>query len=372
VADLGRSMRIESGETQAEKTGAMFDAFFDSAHKDHRHARSFKECYVNVTGDKNVTGVMANCDMALMRECLLDGSPMREALDSSTLTNVLGDSITRRMIALYQRGPNPYGDYRLLTGTPVPLNDFRINRRTRFGAYGDLPIVNEGAPYSPLTSPGDEQATYSAKKRGGTEEVTREMILNDDVGVIRFIPQKIADAAQRTLAKFVFDFLVTNPTIYDSIALFHASHGNLGSSAFDATQFNAARLAMLKQTELGSNDRLNIAPATIFVPLDLENTAADIFIRGTNLDPTFIQRMQMRVQAVWYWTDSNDWVVAADPSRVPMIEIGFIGGQEEPALFVQDLPNVGSMFSNDKMTWKVRHEYGGNVLDYRGLWKAVV
>jgi hypothetical protein len=30
------------------------------------------------------------------------------------------------------------------------------------------------------------------------------------------------------------------------------------------------------------------------------------------------------------------------------------------------------MFSNDQLTYKIRHIYGGNVLDYRGMHKAVV
>ena len=39
---------------------------------------------------------------------------------------------------------------------------------------------------------------------------------------------------------------------------------------------------------------------------------------------------------------------------------------------MQDLPNVGSMFSNGQITNKIRHIYGGSVLDYRGAYKAVV
>jgi len=57
---------------------------------------------------------------------------------------------------------------------------------------------------------------------------------------------------------------------------------------------------------------------------------------------------------------------------VPTIEIGFLNGREEPELFVQDEPTNGSMFSNDKITYKVRHIYGGAVLDYRGLQGNVV
>lgn len=88
----------------------------------------------------------------------------------------------------------------------VPLSDFRMQHRTRWGGYGDLPSVAEGADYQPLTSPTDEEATYKAGKKGGTEDVTLEMIKNDDVGAIRRIPTKLSRAAKRTLAKFVFDF----------------------------------------------------------------------------------------------------------------------------------------------------------------------
>jgi hypothetical protein len=39
----------------------------------------------------------------------------------------------------------------------------------RFGGYGNLPTVGQGAPYTALTSPTDEEATYAPAKRGGTE-----------------------------------------------------------------------------------------------------------------------------------------------------------------------------------------------------------
>ena len=38
----------------------------------------------------------------------------------------------------------------------------------------------------------------------------------------------------------------------------------------------------------------------------------------------------------------------------------------------KDNPTSGSMFTHDKLTWKIRHIYGGNVLDYRGMYGAIV
>lgn len=345
----------------------MMAAFFDPAHKDHRNVHSFKEAYIEITGDRLVTGRLDQCDRSRLAESV--GS-FREALDSTSFANVLGNSITRRMVADYNTA-SAYDVWRQLA-TTTPVSDFRSQDRTRFGGYGDLPAVAQGAAYAALASPTDEQATYAVSKRGGTENVTLEMIKNDDVGAIRQIPIKLSRSAKRTLGKFVLDFINTNPVIYDSVALFHASHGNLGTAALDAASFHAARLAMLKQAEAGSLDRLGIGPANVWVPADLEGAAHDLFARNTNLDKTFIQTLTPNIIPVWYWTDVNDWVATADKNDIPTIEIGFLDGREEPELFVQDNPSVGSMFTNDKLTYKIRHIYGGNVLDYRGMYKAVV
>lgn len=355
-------------ESRAEKVSTMLDAFFDPAHADHRNVNSFKECYIDITGDKRVTGRLENCDRTRLSESL--GLAFRESMDSAAFASVLGNSITRRMVAEYNAATDFQAWRQIASVTPV--NDFRSQERTRFGGYGDLPIVAEKAGYLAMTSPTDEKATYAVQKRGGTEDVTMEMIKNDDVGAIRRIPQKLGRAAQRTLAKFVFDFVRLNPVIYDTVALCHASHGNLGTAALDATSLAAGRLAMLKQTEKNSLDRLGIGPKTLLVSVDAQEGAVNLFNRSTNLDKTFIQENVLNIIPVWYWTDVNDWALVADPRDIPTLEIGFLDGREEPELFVQDSPTVGSMFSNDTLTYKMRHIYGGNVLDYRGFYKGVV
>lgn len=347
---------------------AMLDAFFNSAHKDHRSVQSFKECYIEITGDRRVTGDVQACDSSRLREAA--GRDFREAVSSSTFSNVLGAALHRQMIAEYNAAVEYDSWQRIATTSPIA--DFRTNERTRFGGYGDLPAVAENAAYTAATTPGDEKATYAISKRGYTETISIEAIANDDVGAIRRIPQKMGRAAKRTLAKFVFDFLRTNPTIYDTLALFHATHNNLFTTALDAAQLAIHRLAMLKQAELTSADRLGVTPRTLVVPPDLVETANNLFNRNTNNDKTFIQSMTMDIVSPWYWTDANDWCTVADPRDIPTIEVGFWNGDQEPQILVQDMPTVGSLFSNDQITYRIRHVYGGNVLDFRGMTKAVV
>lgn len=351
-------------EDRSVKVGEMLDNFFAGKERVH----SFKECYVEITGDRSLSGDLRQCDLSRLRESI--GARFVESLTSASWANVLGDSITRRMLADYAQETELQA-WRKICNV-VPVSDFRTQERTRIGGYGNLPAVAQGDPYAALTSPSDEKATYAVTKRGGTEDLTIEMIRNDDVGAIRRLPTELALAAANTLYEFVFDFIRTNPTIYDTKALFHADHGNLGTTALDAASFTAARLAMIQQVRAGSSKRLNIGPATVLVPFELQETAYNLFVRGQNLDKTFVQTINPEVIPVSYWTDANDWAAVADPRRIPTIEVGFLDGREEPELFVQDTPNVGSLFSNDKITYKIRHIYSGGVMDYRGLRKHVV
>lgn len=357
-------------EDRSVAISGMLDAFFDPAHKDHRAAGSFKECYIEITGDKRVSGRMQDCDLSRLRESV--GANFREALDSTSFAQVLGDAVTRRMQAIYT-GMTDLQAWRKVAQVGR-ANDFRTQHVGRIGGYGNLAIVAQGDPYPAMTSPSDDEATWAVAKRGGTESVTLEMIKNDDVRAIANIPREMALAAGNTLYEFVFDFFRTNPNAADGVALYHADHGNLFTAALDAAAFKAHRLAMQKMTRSGSAKRLATSPGSILVPFDLQDTAYDLFVRGTNNDKTFQQSLNPEVITVDYWTDATDFVTVAPQDKLPVLGIDFLDGREEPELFVQDNPSAGSMFTNDQVTYKIRHIYGGNLLvdAEKGTTKAVV
>jgi len=349
------------GETRVtvdslDKAGQYLDDFFEGK------VHSFKAAYQDITGDLRITGE------------LRDAKRLQAAIATTTFDQILGDSLTRRMVAEYNLAG--LDDWKKVV-TIVPLNDFRQQRRPRMGGYGNLPAVNQSGAYNALTSPADEEATYTPSKRGGTESITLETIRNDDVGVIRRIPIKLGRAAARTLYVFVFDFFATNPTLYDTVAFFHATHGNLATVALSKTQLQAGRLQIMKQTEAGSSEVLGIPPKYLLVPPDLEDSSFELTagpVSGliTLQSPDSVRRQTYETIVVKTWTDVNNWYLTCDPNDIPGIEIGFLDGRQDPELFVQDLPNVGSMFSNDQLTYKIRHIYGGAVVDYRGSQGNVV
>lgn len=363
VMGLGREPANAQASDTRTPAQQQLDDFFSG-----KWNGSFREAYINITGDTNVTGLSRHCDHSRLREAA--GDAFREAISAATFSDILGDSIARRMIEVYRQNPD-YNDWRDLVDV-VPVRDFRTQERGQMGGYGNLPAVAENGSYTALTSPGDEKATYAATKRGGTETVSLETIANDDVGVIRRIPQSLAVAAGRTLYEFVLDFLADNAAIYDTVALFHSSRGNLGTNALGATSFAAARLAMKTRTELSSGKRLGLTLRHLYVPSDLEEAAFDLFVRDTNQDETFVQSRKPRVHVVPHWTDVTNWFGTADRTEIPLIELGFFNGSEEPELFVQDNPTQGSLFSNDQIKYKIRHIYGAAVMNWRGFYGAIV
>jgi hypothetical protein len=344
--------------------------------------RSVKEMYQEITGDRYITGLLREATHLREMGQAQFGAMFHESMISTTLSDILYDAMHKKMIADY-RMPG-MEQWKLLVSDIVPVQDFRTNYRGRMGGYSDLPDVAERGDYLPLTSPGDEKASYAITKRGGTEDITIEMIANDDVGAVRKIPERLALAAKSTLFNFVMSLMTDNPTCtYDSAALFVAAgHANYSASglSLSAASLNTIRIAMRSQTPYGqTNIPLGIVPKFLWIPNELEdlanklcNAMVNLISNGTteNSDmPNLHHGIKPVVMDIW--TDADDFYVSG-PRENPMIELGFFQGREEPELFLQSAPTSGSMFLADKLTWKIRHIYGGHWLDHRNVYYSKV
>lgn len=373
-AGLAAPAQAKVTKESREKKVAALDAFWAGNYREGY--RSLKHAFQDFTGRRFAFDEDDN--KVILRESIgrFDSGDKRstESLESGTWDQVLGDSITRRMIKLYSQ-PS-LQNWRSIVSDVVPVNDFRDQKRERIGGYGILPTVNQGQPYQPLTSPTDEEALYRVLKRGGTEDLTLEMIANDDIGAVRNIPRLLGLAAAITLYRYVWDILVTNAaTSYDSTALFHANHNNTTAAALSQAALDASWVKMRQQSAYGDTTNiLSLEPKTLIVPTTLgpagyQLTKSAVAIPAASNDPADRPNMHQGLELIVidYWTDQNDWFLGADPQMCPTIEMGFYQGREDPELFTQSDPNVGSMFDADKVTYKIRHIYAGTPLDHRGL-----
>lgn len=319
-----------------------------------------------------------------------DHKRITESLGTADWAQVFADVFYLQMIKEYMASPD-YDNWRKVVSDIESVPDFRTRHWTRVGGYGDLASVAERGTYPTITSPGDEEVSYAVGKYGGIEDITMEMILGDRLAQVRKAPQRMAYAASRTLYKFVMNMVTTtNPTLdYDSTTLYHADHANTGTTALSVSGLDAVTIAMRSQTAFGQSQEIlgtRNKPKYLIVPNELEGRALRIlnpseayaaaiasgWDTDTGQDPQRFKGAGMEVIVYDQLTDATDWWVVADPMKVPTVVMGFLNGRTEPELFTQDQPNVGSMFTADKVSYKVRHIFGGDVQEHRSFYRQVV
>jgi hypothetical protein len=325
-----------------------------------------REAYVQITGDAAVHG-RVDPERSIIREA--------NEVTTAVLAEVVRNSMTKRLVRDYQGQPQ---DWRRFC-TIRAIRDFKTQDRIRLFDFSSLSTVAENATYPNLPWD-DARETYTPAKRGNLVVVTREMILNDDLDAVRKIPQKLAIAAGITINEFVAGLFTANAgagaTLSDGFPVFDATnHANAGTAALSSASLQAALVAMLKQTS-SAGKRLGIRPRFLLVPPDLLFTALVLvnstLAPGSNTNDVNVLRGALEVIAMPVFTDTNNWYLLTDPAQVETIEIGFVGGQETPELFVQDGPTTGAVFTNDAITYKIRWEFGGGWVDYRGAYGAIV
>lgn len=332
----------------------------EGCHSDIPRLSGIREAYDLLTGDWERRGVFRG-----------DRVQMANA-SSTTMVQVVAGVLNKVLLRQFESRPRWWA--------PVAYEeDFSTLNDVRWitvGGFSDLDTVGEGDPYTEKTW-ADAAEISPFQKHGNYIGLTLEMIDRDDVAAVRAIPRRLAYAAYRTLSGTIAGLFTTNegtgPTLADGHTLFHASHGNLGSSALQAASWQETTAAMFKQPEFNSGKRLGVRPRYCLVPIDLEKTALEIFT--SEVVPTegaffrnVLQRSADSVIVVPDWSDPNDWAASADPAELEGICIGYRFGRA-PELFVADDPTTGSMFTNDEMRIKCRFVFAVGIGDYRALYK---
>lgn len=260
------------------------------------------------------------------------------------------------------------------------ISDMKTQDRVLLNDFAVLPTVAENAAYVNLAW-GDTKETYSPVKKGSTVAVTLEAILNDDTRGIVKIPQKLAIAGVVTLNEYVSNLFTqgagAGPAMADTFTVFDAVNhqGNSRTAALSSSELQTHLIVMAKFTNSASK-RIGVEGRYLLVPPDLFWTANVIInselTPGTANNDVNPIKGRLTPISVPQWTDTNNWYVLADPRQIEGIELGFLNGREEPELIVQDQPQNGTVFTNDAITYKVRHIFGGNWLDFRAATAAIV
>ena len=394
TAPVFSTTRVEAGDSVVDKRLKRLDLMLDPKVGGFvvdgvRPYRGLTESFTDWSGQNPYEVNPIDIAQALFTryDSAKDHKRIQESLTTASWGDVFVDALYNRLLMNY-RLSSFHEVWRKIPSSIVNVPNFRTQHFSVMGGYADLSTVAEQATYPTATSPGDDDVQFAVAKRGLIEDITMEMIVNDVVGAVQRIPTKMADAAARTLYKFVLNLVTTdNPTLdLDGTALYDSGHSNTDTDALTLASLAELRAEMIEQTRYGTSDEIlgfDNAPKYLIVPAEIEMLARRIINpSGTynmsptgdtdgSIDPQSFAGMGMEVIVHPYMTDANNWFAVADPAKVDTMVLGFFGSQE-PELFTQDNPTVGSVFTADKISFKVRHIYGGEVIDYRPFARNVV
>ena len=253
------------------------------------------------------------------------------------------------------------------------VSDFKTINMIRMGSFSSLSTILEGAEYT-QGSFSEEREQLTAVTKGRYIQMTRQMIINDDLSGFSRMATMLGRAAARTVNADVIGVLTANAALSDGTALFHADHSNLAgsSAAISVATLGAARAAMRKQKDPSGLDPANIMPRYLLVPVGKEDMAREIVTSPYNTDTA----AQLKNNSIRSWSplevisdpllDDNSataWYMIADPMDAPLLEVRFLDGQQTPYVASEE------EFLTDAVRWKVRLDYGVAANDYRGGYK---
>lgn len=294
------------------------------------------------------------------------------AFSTSDFALILSNLADKVLLAGYQEAPATWRAW-CSTGS---LSDFKENYKLRMSEAPELEPVLESGEYK-MAQFAESEDTYRIGTWGKKFALTRQAIINDDIGAFTRIPTLFGIAAGRTINNTVYDLLLKNPVLKEtSKSLFHAEHGNLGTpAALSIESLSAARTAMRRQKGMrkgdGNKDRgvtLNLAPTILVIPPELETLARQLLFSTADIgqaNPAVVNPFHGSLEIVVdaALTDPKAWYLMASPSVIDTMEVAFLDGVQNPVIEQQQGWNV------DGIEYKVRLDFGVKVWDYRGIYK---
>lgn len=256
------------------------------------------------------------------------------------------------------------------------VSDFRAHNRYQIGSLGDLVAVNELGEFQNKSIPDGRKQSVIVGTYGDIINLSRQAVINDDLGAFVGLAQARGRAAARTIENTVYATLALNggegPALSDGAAIIDATHGNIATVLDKPTVLSIENmiLKMAAQKDVSGNDYLDLRPEIMLLPIGLELTAR--ILNTATFDPAATlstKNTNTPNPYQGYFSDiigtprlsGNRWYVFANPSIAPVLEVSFLDGVQEPQMEMEQ------GFTVDGARWRTRLDFGVSGVGYEGI-----
>ena len=191
----------------------------------------------------------------------------------------------------------------------------------RIGEFPLLEEVNQSGEIKSGTIP-ESAEKVGLKTRGRNIALTRQALINDDLGAFADMAAAAGRSAARTEDKVAFDGLLSNNgkglKLADGKTLYHADHGNLAAAgaAISETTVDAGNQAIRFQKGIG-DEVLDYSPAILLVGPKQELAARKFVavVNAVSQDEFNPWAGRLRVEVTARITN-NSWRLFTDPNEL--------------------------------------------------------
>lgn len=289
----------------------------------------------------------------------------RAMLTTGDFPYILANVANKTLRQAYEAAPQTFKPFTRMVTAP----DFKTIARTALGDSPTLEKVNEHGEYK-YGSVSEARETYAIASYGKIVALTRQTLINDDLSAFTRLPEMFGRAAADLESDTVWGIITANAALADSIALFHASHGNLPTgAAISVAQLGVCRAAMRVQTGLDGRNKINVTPRYLLVPAALETIAQQFTSQAyaasasSSINP-FAGALQVLAEPRLDTASTTAWYMAADPAQIDTIEYAYLDGNQGVYLETKDGWEI------DGVEFKARLDFGAKAIDFRGLVKG--
>lgn len=241
--------------------------------------------------------------------------------------------------------------------------DFKVRYGIQAEGNLDLLVVPENGEFKSGTfttaANGMKLSTY-----GRIFPITRQMLVNDDLGVFADMARFWARAGSELEANYLVGMIASNGVVMgeDNKTLYHADHRNiLPAAPITPDSLSLARQQLRSQKNRDGATAANIVPKYLVVGAEKETEAEAVLTQlnaGSLADVNvFGGKLELVVDARLV---GKSWRLFADPALSPVLEYGNLEGQD--GLFTD--AKVG--FEVDGVQFKARTDLGAGAIDWRG------
>lgn len=251
-------------------------------------------------------------------------------------------------------------DFRTMTDLTKSFGGGRLSKRKE---NGDLEKI----------SGKEKSESWKIDTFGNEYTLTREMLINDDLGAFTEMGSTFAEMASNLTNGLAYDILqlkgdFASYKLADAKSIYHATRNNTATDALSATALSSAKVAMMKHKALDGSTPLYIKPKYLIVAPELEQTALEILGASSKVGADNVNVPNVHLNSLTVVVDpeiesATAWYLLAETKTFKM---GFLQGTgRSPQLKMNDTSIL-------RTTFQGIFDVGVTAVDYKGLYRGNV